>query len=263
MSRSGKTLTIFLVVFFLLLISLTSIVTFFLVKEREARQATEKKLTISEDSRRKVEDQYKVAQDEILVLNNKLKEQDNKINSLVDEIEFEKGLREEIKKENATLKTQVDSITSEKMKFQDDVIALQEKNTSLQNELTSATSLRDQIATKLQEAEVKIKEFEAKLSASTAVNLEKIVVAPSEPANQSQKKDGQVLKINAGNNFVIINLGEDSGVAENTVVQFYRGNSLLGEGKITRVQSIMSAVDVLPPLSAGNLQVKDRVIIKK
>lgn len=263
MSRSGKTLTIFLVVFFLLLISLTVIVTFFFVKEREMRQTTEQKLTVSEEGRAKIDQEYKSAQNEIAVLNSRLLEQDNKISGLMDELELEKGLKEELKKENANLKTQMDSIDAELKKFQDDVIAIQERNTLLESELTSAKDLRDQVAAKLQEAEAKIKDLEGKVSTSTAVDLEKIVVTPEETLGQIKNSEGQVLKVNPENNFVIIDLGSSSGISENTIVQFYRGQSLLGEGKVTRAQSIMSAVDVLSPLSADSLQISDKVIIRK
>ena len=263
MSRSGKTLTIFLSVFFLLLISLTAIVTFFFLNEREMRMNTEQKLTVSEDSRVKVEAEYKLAQDEIVVLNNRLAEQDNKISGLMDELELEKGLKEEIKKENANMKTQVDSLDKDLKKFQNDVIAFQEKNTFLEGELASAKDLRDQVAAKLQEAEAKIKELEAKISSATPVELEKIVVTPEDVSGENQKPAGKILKVNAENNFVIIDLGVSSGIAENATVEFYRGEALLGEGKITRVQTVMSAVDVLAPLSADKLQISDKVIIKK
>jgi len=263
MSRSGKTLTIFITVFFLLLLSLTAIVTFFLMKEREIRQAVEQKLVVSEDSRRKIEGQYKAAQEEINVLTNKFKEQDDKISGLLDDIELEKGLREEIKKENTTLKTQVDSIAAERKSFQDEVIGLREKNTFLENELSSAKDLREQMATKLQEAETKVKDLEAKLSSASTINLDTIVVGPQDLANDVQNSVGQILKLNEANNFAITDLGSANGMTENMIVEFYRGETLLGEGKITRVQNIMSVADLLPPLTASDLRVSDRVTIKK
>jgi len=263
MSRSGKTLTVFIIVFFLLLLSLTSIVTFFLMKEREIREATEQKLVVSEDSRRKLEDQYKTAQEEILVLKNKLKEQDDKISGLLDDFELEKGLREEIKKENVTLKSQVDSAEKERKNFQEEMVILQEKNTFLQNELSSAKDLREQMAASLEEAQTKLKALEAQLSSATAVNLEEIVVSPQDPTSDVQNSVGQILKLNEENNFVITDLGSSSGITENAIVEFYRGEALLGEGKITRVQNIMSVADLLPPLVANKLQVSDRVTIKR
>jgi len=265
MSRSGKTFTVFIVVFFLLLLSLTAIVTFFLVKEREIRETVEQKLVVSEDSLKKMESQYKTAQDEIVVLKNKLKEQDDKISGLLDDLELEKGVREEIKKENATLKTKVDSMTLERKTFQDEVINLQEKNKSLQDEMSSAKDSRDQTAVKLQEAEAKLKELEAKLSSATAVNLDPIVVNPqdADTTQTPQNSVGQILKLNEENNFAIIDIGSSSGMTENTIVEFFRGEELLGEGKVTRVQNIMSVADLMPPLLANKLRVGDRVTIKK
>jgi chromosome segregation ATPase len=233
------------------------------MKEREIREATEQKLVVSEDRRRKLEDQYKAAQEEILVLKNKLKEQDDKISGLLDDFELEKGLREEIKKENVTLKSQVDSAEKERKNFQEEMVILQEKNTFLQNELSSAKDLREQMAASLEEAQTKLKALEAQLSSATAVNLEEIVVSPQDPAGDVQNSVGQILKLNEENNFVITDLGSSSGITENDVVEFYRGEALLGEGKITRVQNIMSVADLLPPLVANKLQVSDRVTIKR
>jgi hypothetical protein len=267
MGRSGKTFTVFLIVFFLMLLALTSIVTFFFVKEREIRETTEKKLAVSEEARLKIEDQYKAAQEEITVLTNKMKEQDEKISGLMDDIELEKGLKEEIKKENTNLKGLVESIGTERKKFQDEVISLRERNTFLESEMNAAKELRDQLSTKLQEAESKLKELEEKLAAPTNVNLETIVVTPEGTPEEAIAPDaepqGQILKINEENNFAIIDLGTASGITEGMIVEFYRGETLLGEGKIARVQNIMSVADFVEPLTAKKVQLNDRVTFKK
>lgn len=267
MNRSGKTFTIFLIVFFLMLLSLTSIVTFFLVKEREIRSGVEKKLVVSEDARRKIEEQYKAAQEEIVVLTNKMKEQDDKISGLMDDLELEKGLKDEIKKENVNLKGLVETIGSERKKFQDEVITLRERNTFLESEINAAKDLRDQLSNKLQEAEEKLKGMEGKLSSSTGVSLETIIVTPEGAPEQATGMDtpaqGQILKLNQENNFAIIDIGASSGISEGMIVEFYRGDALLGEGRIARVQNIMSVADFLEPLSAQSVQPNDRVLIKK
>ncbi len=148
-------------------------------------------------------------------------------------------------------------------KFEDEVIAARENNTALKSELTSAQELKDQIVAQLGQAEARIKALEQKLASVGVVDLEKIVVTPAETPAQNARNEGQVLKVNAENNFVIVDLGSASGAAENTAVQFFRANTLLGEGKVTRAQTIMSAVDIVPPLTAGQLQVKDKAVIKK
>lgn len=269
MGRAGKTFTVFLIVFFLMLLALTSIVTFFFVKEREIRTATEGKLAVSEQARLKLEEQYKAAQEEIVMLKNKMKEQDDAISGLMDDIELEKGLKDEIKKENSSLKDQVNTINTERKKFQDEVVTLRERNTFLENEMNTAKDLREQLSTKLQEAENKLKELEEKLAAPVAsdVNLETIVVTPEattegglEPVAEAQ---GQILKINEENNFAIIDLGSSSGIVEGSIVEFYRGETLLGEGKIARVQNAMSVADFIEPLAAKQVHVNDRVAIKK
>lgn len=263
MSRSGKTLTIFLVVFFLLLISLTVIVTFFFVKERETRQATEQKLAASEETRVKLEEKYKASMDEIGVLNNKINEQNGRITDLVAEIDLGKGVNDELKKANMALQANFETATKERKQFEAEIIAVRESNSLLKNELVSVQDLRDQIVSQLQQAEARIKALEQKLASVGVIDLEKIVVTPGDVPAQNAHNDGQILKVNAENNFVIIDLGSGNGVDENTVVQFFRQDALLGEGKVTRAQAIMSAVDILPPLAADQLQVKDRAVIKK
>ncbi|MDD3374835.1 MAG: hypothetical protein PHY73_03815 [Candidatus Omnitrophica bacterium] len=271
MNKSGKTLTIFLVVFSILLLSLTAISIFFFQKEREMRQGAQAKLEVSEQDRARISGELEESIAKNTLFEQRLKEADEKINGLLDDFDLEKALKEEIKKENLVLKNNVDSLTVEKNKFQKEAIALREKTASLDQELTASKNLGIELTEKLREREERIKSLE-EATEQDKVDLDKIVITPGEPVESIETQEGvsekspeavegKILKINRENNFVIINLGQESKMQEDAVVKIYRGKSLLGEAKVTRVQALMSVADVLPPLLAKKIKVNDKVVV--
>ncbi|MDP8264397.1 MAG: hypothetical protein P9M12_02820 [Candidatus Aceula lacicola] len=272
MNKVGKTSTIFLVVFSILLLSLTAISIFFFQKEREMRKDTQAKLETSEQEGAKMSEQLEVSVAKNTLFEERLKEADEKINGLLDDVDLEKALKEEIKKENLVLKTDVDSLSEEKNQFQEEAIALREKTSLLDQELSASKDLRKELTEKLKEREERIKSLEEGTE-QTKVELDKIVITPGDVAESvatrkevidelPQVIEGQILKVNNENNFVIINLGQTSNLQDDAVVEIYRGKSLLGEARVTRVQATMSVVDILPPLLASKLKVNDKVVVK-
>ena len=92
---------------------------------------------------------------------------------------------------------------------------------------------------------------------SKKVELDKIVVLPNEVP------EGRILSIDQDTDFVIINLGDKDGVKTGDVLSISRGQEYLGDVKVTRVQSEMSAADLIPPLSSKTLRKNDQVVLKK
>jgi len=273
MNKAGKTSTIFLVVFSILLLSLTAISIFFFQQEREMRKDAQTKLEASEQDRAKMFKQLEESVAKNTLFEERLKEADEKINSLLDDFDLEKALKEEIKKENLVLKNDVDSLSEEKNKFQKEAIALREKASSLDQELAASKDLRKELTEKLKKREERIKSLEE--SAEQAkVELDKIIITPGKAVESIemgkriieeplQAIEGQVLKINSENNFVIISLGQSSNLQDDAIVEIYRGKSLLGEARVTRVQATMSVADILPPLLASKLKVNDKAVVKQ
>ncbi len=247
MSNSGKVLTVFLIVIAILLLSLTAISLFFYQQESEKRKTAESELTQTKALQARLENELKDAKKQIYVLEEKSKESDEKINSLLDELEVEKGLREQMKQESASLRATLVSENQAKEKLQADLNTAQEKINSLQTELESQEKLR-------QELEVKAKESE---EPEPEVELEKIVVAPD------QIPEGKVLSVNHDNNFLIFNLGQESGIAQGMLMSVLRGDKYLGDIKVSRVQPKMSVGDFIEPLNSKKVKENDRVVVKE
>ncbi|MDP8211829.1 MAG: hypothetical protein P9X22_00880 [Candidatus Zapsychrus exili] len=286
MNSSGKIVTIFLVIFALLLISLTAISMFFFQKELGSRRAAEKGLEEAQVNITSLASSLEVSKKENFVLEEKNKEADERINDLSDEIELEKGLREEMKLENASLKEQLENEIQAKKQIKD----------SLESQLKESIDKVDQLGAKIQASEQKSQELETSyrrfeeenvvlkgkiadleegISVATAkqkeleikevevaaaeekqVELDKIVVANVETP------EGRILSVDTETEFVIINLGEKDGVKMGDLLSVYRGKDYLGDVEITRLQSEMSAADLLPPFSSKLVRKNDQVVSK-
>ena len=109
MSKPGKTVTIILVVICILSLVLTVIAVFFFQKESEQRKIAEDNLAQSKLSEAKLQAELKESKKQVFLLEEKAKEADEKINSLMDDLELAEGVRDEIKAENDTLKEALDT----------------------------------------------------------------------------------------------------------------------------------------------------------
>ncbi|MCA9393399.1 MAG: hypothetical protein KC900_04275 [Candidatus Omnitrophica bacterium] len=138
-TRSGKVLTIFLVIIAVLLITLTALSMFFYNVEIDKRKGAEGTIAMIEKELEQAKIQLKDFQKKNSILGEKNKEADNRVNGLMDELDLEKGLREELKKES---------------------IALKEKLQELQQQ---TSKVEDKTATQIGDLEQQIVELEAKL----------------------------------------------------------------------------------------------------
>ncbi len=270
MNKSGKVLTVFLVIFAVLLVSLTAISMFFFQKELERRKAVEELLEEVQARESRLDSELTEAKKQIDLLTQKNKEADDKINSLLDDLELEQGLREEMKKENQSLKDQLAIETQAKedarQELNQKLAESQSKIDELQTQLTQEVNRSKDLEAAGEQLKEKIKQLESEKqsldqpqpeSMTAPVHLEKIVVAPA------ASKEGKVLTVDADNDFVIINMGEKDGVASGSVMSIYHNENYLGDVKLTRVQPDMSAADFIPPLSSKTVSKNDRVVTKQ
>ncbi|MCK5012660.1 MAG: hypothetical protein KAS66_02485 [Candidatus Omnitrophica bacterium] len=151
MNSSGKVLTIFLVIIAILLISLTAISLFFFQKETERRKLAEATLEEVRSEKINLEDSLKEVKKQNFLLQEKNKEADERVNDLSDELELEKGLREEMKIETVALQKQIEESRSAKEKFAKEIKVKEE--------------LRESLTADLEVSKQKIKELEAQVKA--------------------------------------------------------------------------------------------------
>lgn len=294
MNNAGKTITIFLGLIVVLLVSTASISIFLLNKETEKRKAVDAALNDAQGSISRLQGDLKVAQNKAFVLEEKNKEADTRINSLEEELDVEKGLKEAMKTENAKLKQDLDTVLLEKDALQADKDKLaadfQEKEKVSQQELQTRDSRVKELETKVADVEKQLTEANAAIektkqdqaaaeaaaaAAATAakpaegseaavedsstkeVELDKIIVSKSDSSK------GRILSVDKETEFVIFDMGSKSGVKQGDVLSVMRGDDYLGDIKVSRVQEEMSAADLIPPFSSRMVRKNDNVVPKK
>lgn len=286
-NSSGKVLTVFLVITAILLISLTAISLFFFQKEAELRKDTEVRLEKTKANETRLEQELKDAKKQAFLLEEKNKEMDEQINSLLDDLEVEKGLKDGVKKENLALKEQLDAAIKEKDSLQDQITNNLERVDALEAQVETETGLKNELEALNKELEEKVSQLEKAMKESPApgspespvkpegnqegapasqgippatsldLELDKIVVVP--PSGL----EGRVVNVDTDSEFVIFNLGEKDGMSVDKIMSLYRGNEYLGDIKVTSVQPEMSAADVLPPLTIAMVHKNDRAVVKQ
>jgi len=221
----GKTVTIFIVLIAILLISSTSIGFYLYHQEKQMRKQAESDLEASHASEAKLQADLKQVRHDLAVAQDKGKEADDKINNLMDEADLNEGLRKELKTENTSLKEKLDAAQKEKDKIKADVDAAQkkyqevqemlkaeqDKSASLQKTIqqmndakskadadytalrNSFTALKQQQQQQMQQLQQQAQQAVAQVTQQTTqvteqskVNLDKIVVRPTPPGQEGQ-----------------------------------------------------------------------------
>ena len=273
MGKSGKALTFILVVFVVLLISVTGISLFFFLKEIDARQAAEAQVDQLKTVEASLNRDLKTAQDQITLLDEKKREAEEKIESLLQEVDLQKTAKEEVQKQNLALEDNLKKETQSK----------EEIRSRLSQDLQTAQDKYNAVKADLDKALVYVKELEetkaqmqvqgpsgtevvdmATQESTTAVDgngiaLDKIVVNPHPGAGSK----GRVISVDSDTDFVIVSLGEKDGINKGATLSIYRGKDYLGDVKVSRVLAEMSAADFVPPFKSQSVKKDDQVVVKK
>jgi len=282
-NQAGKTLTIFVILTIVLLLSSTCIGFYLYHLEERLHKDVETQLDSSHNFANKLQLQIKDLQNQLALAQDKNKEADQKINNLLDEQDLNEGLRAALKKENAQLKDQMQTLDAARVKMKSDLDDSLGKLTQYQELLKASEGRAKELEAHLADLaesnknnEAKIKALEASMqpydkrtpeeqvageqvapgSGHDKVELDKIVVNPQDDTK------GHILSIDTDAEFVIFNLGLKQGVKPDDMLSIYRGDEYLGDIKATRVQDEMSAADIIPPLSPNEIRKNDTVVLK-
>jgi len=283
-NKAGKTLTIFIVLTYILLISSTSIGFYLYHLEERLHKNVETDLNNSRADGLKLQAQLKDIQGQLALAQDKNKEADQKINNLLDEQDLNEGLRNTLKKENAALKEQMANIDQSKQKikadlddsvaklsqYQELLKASQDKSKELEARLSGLAETNKDLEAKVNGMKTDMKPYDQRTpkeqialevvppgrSGKDKVELAKIVVNPKTGTK------GHILSVDTDAEFVVFNLGLKQGVKPDDVLSLYRGDEYLGDIKATRVQDEMSAADIIPPLSSREVRKNDTVVLK-
>ena len=283
-NQAGKTLTIFVILTIILLLSSTSIGFYLYHLEMRLHKTVETELDSSRADNLKLQTQIKDIQSQLALAQDKNKEADQKINNLLDEQDLNEGLRAALKKENAALKEQIAGIDEAKQKMKaslDDAAAklsqyqellksADDKSKELEARLATLAETNKGLESKVNEMKADMKPYDQRTpqeqvagevvppgrSGHDKVELDKIVVNPQEGTK------GHVLSVDTDAEFLVFNLGLKQGVKPDDMLSVYRGEEYLGDVKATRVQDEMSAADIIPPLSSREVRKNDTVVLK-
>jgi len=280
-NKFGKTLTIFVILTIILLLSSTSIGFYLYHLEQHLHKSVQMQLDSSRADGLKLQAQLKDTQAQLALSQDKNKEADQKINNLLDEQDLNEGLRVALKKENTELKSQIAQVDIAKNKLKadlDDADAKlsqyqellknsEDKSKELESHIANLVEANKRLAETNKGMDAKINELKASLSSKSAtsqavlpgkdkVELDKIVV------NAQNGTQGHILSVDTDAEFVIFNLGLKQGIKPDNLFSVLRGNNYLGDIKATRVQDEMSAADIVPPLTAKDIQKNDTVVLK-
>jgi chromosome segregation ATPase len=184
-----------------------------------------------------------------------------------------------VRNENSILTRQLKSLTNRKMSLERRLLELQGDKNSLERRLSEMeTLLKDQIA-KMDNLKEQLDNVssggnrELSGQAKTSVELPPIFVRPQpeistqevviqEPAAEAAVAQeavsslvGKVLALNKENNFVIIDLGEDSGVKVGDTFQAYRQDRPIANLEVIQARKSISACDIkkeTTPIKVGD-----------
>lgn len=283
MQKGGRTILIFLILIVIILISGVAISLFMLQKETQTRKASEQ--TVEELTVRttKLDVVFKEARKQIETLEAKNKDAEERINSLLEEVDLEKGLNEKIKVDNKKVRESLEAEVRAKQELREQLAKQIEDVSAKLKEAQDKASDHESVVTSLQRKIVDLQksngEFEKKLkelseaatvkqehneiipptekSMQDKVNLDRIVITPD------SAREGHVLNVDLETEFLIFDLGSKAGIKQGDVMSIYRGKSYLGDVRVTRVQEEMAAADFIPPFSSRKVRKNDQVVPKR
>lgn len=174
-----------------------------------------------------------------------------------DKFQIEESVKS-IKSENDILKRQLKTQGSRKTNLETQLAELQKEKGDFENKLSVMDSvLKDNI--------MQIDNFKRQLESTQkdrfvvgnkkeTVELAPIVVRPKQETQSKASAPlasiGKIVSVNTDNNFVIIDLGEDSGIRMGDTFQVYRHNNAIATVEVIQVRPDISACDIKKQTSA-------------
>ncbi len=164
------------------------------------------------------------------------------------DLELAKTQQNTINTENEMLKGQVADLKSEGEKLNQEITTLKEE--PLRDDL-------EQSKIKVAELETLNKQISANLeSTKNRVNALEGQIAEKKRIQKANDLSGRILAVNEAWNFVVLNVGDKSGVASNTELLVKRGNTLIGRVRITSVEPATSIADIIPESLVNGLSIQ-------
>ncbi len=169
-----------------------------------------------------------------------------------------------IAEENTNLHEQLKSLTSTKVALERSIVKLQGDKKQIEGKLFETEGvIQNRVEQIYQLKDSLEKDFKpaVKNPKTGEVDLSPIIVSSNKNAteikSQAAEINGSVVSINDENNFVIVNLGEDSGIKVGEKLNVYRGADFIAGLEVIQVRKDILAADIKNKMMA--IQVGDSV----
>lgn len=180
-----------------------------------------------------------------------------------DKISMQESLKL-IRSENSTLRQQLRNLSSRKVSLERQLQSLEQEKGSLERKLTQMeTVLTDQVSNinvLRDQLEIVRQTIPKSATSSTesAIELPPIIVQPQgQGIGQAQSvAAGEVVSVDKENNFIVIDLGESTGLKVGDRLNIYRRDKVIAVVKVIRTRKTISACDIereLLPINVGDL----------
>lgn len=162
---------------------------------------------------------------------------------------------EKLNSENASLRDQLGQLVSTKGALEKTIVRLTQEKRNVESQLGKTDGLIQSKIDEIWEIKESIdRAFKAtsdKVTSSSEVELPPIVVSAAggpgisfNPGEASPGYDGRVVSVNEENNFVIVDIGEGSGINVGDNLSVYRDSQYIARLEVIQVRTDISAADI-------------------
>jgi len=168
-----------------------------------------------------------------------------------------------LRNENVSLKREIVLANDEKLKLQQTLKSTLEKKEGLEGRISDAENVLKEKSLAFEELQGQLESAIAggkRISASNSasVQLPPIVVKPEAPGLKGLR--GEVIAVNKEEKFVVVDIGEASGVRPGTLLKVMRGDSEIATLEVIETRREISAADVKEVAGGVTLREGDIVI---
>ena len=160
-----------------------------------------------------------------------------------------------LKNENTILTRQIRVLNGHRTELEMKMQKLQEGKAGVERRVNEMENILTDKMGQIDNLKVQInavrsgKPIDASEARQESVELPAIVVKPGSSVNKQNSSDqenivGKIIAVNRDNNFVIVDLGQNSGIKSGDKLQVYRGDKNIGNVEVIQVRKDISACDI-------------------
>jgi predicted nuclease with TOPRIM domain len=170
-----------------------------------------------------------------------------------------------LRNENTMFLQQIRSLSNRKITLENKLQALQNEKTNLERKFNEMQVMLSDKLSQIGNLSQQITEInneekpkrDLPIQKRESVELPPIVVRPQSQGAQSEEAsvDGKVLAVNKENNFVVVDLGQDTGIKTGNRLRVSRDGQYVGDVEVMQVRKNISACDIkkeIVPIQIGD-----------